>query len=407
MRLREQLDRNALFGEPEAEEEFRRGLGEGLRDGSAESRGNEPVEIVFGERAPEAIGRVLASLWTRRPVLLASPDWGEWSWGAVRRHAPQGVAPGSVLVRTGGSSGEPKFAVHDWSTLEAAARQLWEHLGREPLSASLELPLYHVSGWMPVLRAAVSGGRLAARPGRTFLERLPGTKTASVVPTTLFRGLRNDDKLAEWEAADRIFAGGAPFSEGLLAEARRRRLPLSPAYGLTETAAMVALQDPDEFLGGGEVEWKTFGENRFHLAADGRLLVRSPQLFRGYWGGDPVERGAWWETGDHAVPGPNGGFRPTGRIGRFVSSGGETVSLDKVEAAVRRLEGVEDAWAGAWADLEWGQRVILAVVAAEDRDWREELRGVLDPHELPALVRHVREIPRTAAGKVDPDRLFG
>ncbi|MFP4351585.1 MAG: AMP-binding protein [Puniceicoccaceae bacterium] len=405
MSLKEHLAGEPLFADPKEEEVFRRSLRKWIRaDGGAVS---SVRVVVFDGPAPVRAGEVLAAVWSRRPVLLASAGWGRWTWDAFRRAIETGgLPPGTVLFRTGGSSGEPKFALHDWETLETAARSLRSRLGGRPLSSGLDLPLHHVGGWMPVIRAAVSGGRVAAAD-RSAPGALPGLRVASVVPTTLYRILSDEDRTERLRAgADLILAGGAAFPDDLLAAARSRGLPLSLVYGMTETAGLVAMQEPADFLSGEPPSVRPFGANRIRIVGGNEIRIESPQLFRGYLGG-PRRTGGGWRTGDAGREAGGGRFVVEGRLGRFASTGGETVSLGRIEEAARSLPEVGDAWAAAVPDPEWGSRILLFVASRARRDWRRELRARLDPPEIPAEIRTVPEIPRSGAGKVDPDRLFG
>lgn len=115
----------------------------------------------------------------------------------------------------------------------------------------------------------------------------------------------------------------------------------------------------------------------------------------------------WWATGDLGEEVAPGEIRPIGRIGRQVATGGETVSLEKIERAAAGLAGVRDAWDCAVPDAEWGNRILLFLAADRERDWRGKLKERLDPPEVPAEVRMVETVPRSDLGKVDPDRLFG
>lgn len=388
-----------LFADDGAEQKFRQGL-EAVGAGSA----TNVRTVAFDGIDPGRIGEALGCMRAGIPVLLASRSWGTWTWREVERLAEVAVDPGSVLIRTGGSSGQAKFAIHTLESLEAAALQLCKRLGGGPVSSVVELPLQHVSGWMPILRALVSGGRLGL-PGQS--NDLPGTVCRSVVPTTLFRAFGDEGRLAELRAANRVFAGAAPFSDDLLARARREKIRLSPVYGMTETAAMVALQDPEEFLDGAGLSLRPFGVNEVQVEETGEIRIRTPQLFSGYWGREAVSKeGGWWRTGDLGER-DGGAFRPLGRMGRFVDSGGETVSLERVEEAVRTIGGIEDFWLGTLPDEEWGARLVLFLVSRHECDWRKELKSRLDPGEVPAEIRVVEKLPRTAAGKIDPDRLFG
>ncbi len=404
MLLEENLRSNRLFSENESEDRFRKSLQREIL--ACERFTGNIREVIVGDSAPESAAAILASLFTKVPILLASQAWGQRTWGAFAKLREEKVPDGAVLIRTGGSSGEPKFAIHTWDSLQAAALQLWVHLGRVPLSSGMDLPLYHVSGLMPIFRAVVSGGLIECEYSATCGE-LPGMCLVSHVPTTLYRAIGDPHKLGLLQRADRVFAGGARFSPELLAAARNAHISLSLVYGMTETAGMIAMQEPSAFLAGEEPKVSAFQKNRITVDQSGEIWAESPQLFQGYLG-QPRRTKSPWETGDLGKIDHQGNLSVLGRKGRFASSGGETVSLEKVEKAARSLYGVLDSYAAAIPDSEWGERVLLIVAAMEagDRDWMKELKAILDPHEIPVKVQIRAEIPRNRLGKVDSDRLF-
>lgn len=245
-------------------------------------------------------------------------------------------------------------------------------------------------------------------PGRESDPMPEGLRLASVVPTTLYRGLRNSTSLSVLGQMDCVFAGGAAFSDELLQEARQEKIRLSLVYGMTETAGMIAMQEPDAFLRGEPPAVLPLRGNSVRIGEGGEIQIQSAQLFTGYWGQETRENG-FWPTGDSGQFDEVGRLTIHGRMGRFFSSGGETVSLEKVETAARSLAGVTGAAAVAEADDEWGGRLVLFVELSESegRDVRKELKKILDPPEVPSDIRPVSIIPKTSAGKVDLERLLG
>ena len=112
------------------------------------------------------------------PVILANPKWQQSEWerlgkqvsaaivlGASAIFKPavsetKGPGPGTILIPTGGSSGELKLAIHTWDTLTAACEGFRSFAGPGPINSCCVLPLYHVSGLMQVMRSFTSGGRI-------------------------------------------------------------------------------------------------------------------------------------------------------------------------------------------------------------------------------------------------------
>ena len=173
---------------------------------------------------------------------------------ARRRSAPNSAASsgpagaaerGWLMIPSGGAGGGLKFARHDGWTIAAAVDGFCRHFGMERVNSVCVLPLHHVSGFMAWMRSALTGGRSSRGPGRTprrgaFPPTCRRTAAFRWCPTQLQRLLASDGAVAWLRRFRIVFLGGGPAWDGLLDEAARLELPLSPSYGATETAAMVA-----------------------------------------------------------------------------------------------------------------------------------------------------------------------
>lgn len=146
-------------------------------------------------------------------LVLANPNWQSHEWTQVYQvttpdiiigTAPPQVAvfnniptptidtlPASaILIPTGGSSGQIKFAIHSWETLTAAVFGLQDFFQWEVMNFCCTLPLYHVSGLMQAVRTLVSGGTITLHAwAQLKAGNLPPVESAqyclSLVPTQL------------------------------------------------------------------------------------------------------------------------------------------------------------------------------------------------------------------------------
>ncbi|MFI5036619.1 MAG: hypothetical protein ACHQFZ_10500, partial [Acidimicrobiales bacterium] len=140
----------------------------------------------------------------------------------------------------------------------------------------------------------------------------------------------------------------------------------------------------------------------------GQLLVRSPTLFRGYRDAPrpratgPDGRGDWFPTGDGGEV-VDGHVRVFGRLASVVTTGGEKVWPEDLEAALAGVAGVADVAVTGVADPEWGQRVV-ALVVSDRAPLDDELRAVaaeqIGPWAKPREIRYVAAIPRGVNGKI-------
>jgi o-succinylbenzoate---CoA ligase len=395
--------------------------------------------VVVAEEAPAAfLAATLAALEAGQPVALARPHWG----AAERAQAAAQIRPGlwfgavtvawpemypnfnydaadwrgTILIPTGGTGGRVRWAIHEWGTLTAAARALDAFFGDGPFTHVSTLPSWHVSGLMPAVRAIETSGRLwldtwkileAGTPPATEPERA----IISLVPTQLLR-LLEQPALVEWLRATRaILLGGAAPPPGLLQQARDLCLPVALAYGLTETAAVVAAQLPADFLAGEPVcvtplaharGWVAdeAGE-RCPLGAPGRVWLECDSLFHGYF---PTRRAAGaFATDDEGELDRQGRLRLLGRRDRLINTGGEKVDPRLVEEAVRAAGLVEDVMVIGVPDAEWGERVtaLYTGVAQTTAVLRAALASGLTPSAVPKIWIHVAQLPLDERGKPD------
>lgn len=350
--------------------------------------------------------------------------------------------PGLVLA-SGGSSGGRQHCLQPLAHCDqsAAATARWlEALGLVPSEVQIwnPLPLQHVSGLMPWWRAKQWGAghgwlspALMKQP-RALLEWCrqqrrwrDGPMLLSLVPTQLARLLKDPAGIEWLRAMTVIWVGGAALPDDLAQRARQARIALSPCYGATETAAMVAAQTPAAFLRGVDGCGAPLADVELRVDAQGALAVRSPRLAIGRLGSDgavmPLLNGeGWWRSGDAAALTPAADGKPNlcilGRLDGAIHSGGVTVFPEQLErrlmASVRATQlPVQALLLLGVRDPEWGERLVALVrwsPGSGDGDGdgaMERLRAlqaqVADwlPAERPIAWHSCPDLAPTAAGK--------
>ena len=192
-------------------------------------------------------------------------------------------------------------------------------------------------------------------------------------------------------------------------------------YGLTEASPMVSVT---EFVGEMADRENTLGRPMWYLdvrIADdddqpvapgevGEILVKGPNVFRGYYKRDDVNkevlRGGWLHTGDLARADPDGYLYFVDRKKDMIKSGGENVFSLEVEMALLAAnpELSEAAVLGV-PDDRWGEAVTAFVTfrdgaTVDTADLVQRTRHHLAGYKLPKTV-HVRdELPKNVSGKV-------
>ena len=403
-----------------------RSLSKPRRKARGAARG--PVVVAWRDPA-KFFADVLAAVEKQRPVVLANPQWGDservqaaaqiqtgrWLGDELARWPRMKPAQafeakawaGTILIPTGGTGGRVRWAIHTWATLAAAARAQVNSLEAEGCTHVSTLPPWHIGGLMPAVRALETGGTLliedwknleAGRPPATPPERA----VISLVPTQLQRLLKRPAVVAWLRNTRAILLGGAAPMPGLLERARKLRLPLALAYGMTETAAIVALQKPQDFLSGKPV-WLTplphakiwIGDEAARplpVGQPGRVWIEASSLFGGYF---PVRRKLEpFGAEDGGVMDAHGRLRLRGRLDAAINTGGEKIQPAAVEKQIRATGLIEDVRVIGLPDAEWGERV-AAIYAGKKHPPKKlaaALRGRVVIYAMPKVWIHTNRL---------------
>jgi O-succinylbenzoic acid--CoA ligase len=231
----------------------------------------------------------------------------------------------------------------------------------------------------------------------------------SLVPTQLARLLGRAEAERWLRGFAAVLLGGGPAQAELLARARAAEAPVVLSYGMTETAAMVVAQRPEEFQAGNNAGGRVMPHVRLTLDGEGRIELEGASLFRGYW---PETRAAGaWRTEDIGAWGADGGLRVLGRADAIFISGGEKVNPAEVEQVLREVAGAALAEVAVLGlpHAEWGNETVAVYPTGEDAaGWDEAAARAEVARRLAAAKRPKRyvavppaEWPRNAQGKVN------
>jgi O-succinylbenzoic acid--CoA ligase len=300
---------------------------------------------------------------------------------------------GPLMVRTSGSSGEPKDVVLSAAALRASARAADARLGGAGRWL-LALPATYVAGLNVLVRSALAGhppvltdGSLARAAVTMRGER---TYTA-LVPTQLHR-LAAADELSALSGFDAVLVGGAALRPELAQQAAAAGVEVVQTYGASETCGGCVYDG--EPLDGVEVRLD-----------DGRVQLAGPVLFDGYAGRPELTAqvlvDGWFSTGDLGRL-DEGRLRVLGRADDVAVSGGVNIALGAVTSALLSVPGVRDAVAVGVPDQEWGSRVVAVVAGSTDLlAVRETVAAALPRAWAPQRLVLVDALPLLDTGKVD------
>lgn len=406
-----------------------------------------PRDVLLAEPDPiRFLAAFLAA--TQQPcrIWLSNPRWGQQEWTQVAAQCQpdwvEGKVPAGlwqnhsmdktdagvecrdnrecqILIPTGGSSGNIRFAMHTWKTLAASVEGFRQHFNCEVVNAYCVLPLFHVSGLMQALRCWLSGGQLLIQPFQALQQQgaiasLPKPCFLSLVPTQLQRLLLGDRALIPWlRQFTAILIGGGPTWPSLLQSARQLCLPLAPTYGMTETASQVVTLLPSAFLSGNTSSGRALPHAELTICNNqggilpphhtGRIAIAATSLANGYWSGPAFSQPFY--SSDLGYLDDFGDLHVVGREQTLIVTGGEKVQPEEVEAAILATGQMQDVAVLGIPDADWGERVV-AVIVPRSSVWERDrlihfLKSQLSPYKLPKQWLVSEHLPRNAQGKLN------
>jgi len=142
----------------------------------------------------------------------------------------------------------------------------------------------------------------------------------------------------------------------------------------------------------------------------GELLIRGPQVFKGYWRNDEDTRAVltadgWFKTGDIVRIDEDFYVTIVDRIKEIIVTGGFNVTPTEVEEALLDHDSVADAAVVGMPMAGGGEEVVAAVVLREGHQFSADVlkvacRGSLAAYKVPRRIVVVDELPRSLIGKV-------
>ena len=355
------------------------------------------------------------------------------------------VAPedDATILFTSGSTGVAKGAVstHRAVTTGTYAYTLGlatllgikESMGdppKNPPRTLINVPLFHVTGEVPVLLNSFAIGRgmvLMSRwdPGEALRLIQEEQVTYFVgVPTMSLELMQHPDREKyDLSTLTDIAAGGAPRPVSHVHRLRENFQGAQPAlgYGLTETNATGCSNFWQNYAAKPAstgrpqhpfVELAILGPNDAHLPQGerGEIAIRAACNIRGYWR-DPEATGAaftgdgYFRTGDIGYLDEDNYLFIVDRKKDIIIRGGENISSQEVEAACYSHPAVSEASVFGIADERLGE-VPAAVVYAEEGISEEALLSFLEERiakfKIPGHVWvHDEPLPKLGTGKID------
>ncbi|RJO75150.1 fatty-acyl-CoA synthase [Nocardia panacis] len=336
-----------------------------------------------------------------------------------------GLDDPAVLLYTSGTTGTPKAAVLTHGNLTFNTVNQLAHIDVLADDVALCLaPLFHATGLGLVsLPTLFKGGTVVVLPRfdpATVLATIAEARVSafSGVPTMLQMLCDHPDfARTDLGSLRYVIYGGSSVAERVAAAWQRRGVDILHGYGMTEAAPGVCLATAE----GAGARPVSAGVPHFFTdiavdqpAADGsgELLVRGPNVARGYWR-RPAEYSfadGWFRSGDVVRVAEDGWIHVVDRIKDIIISGGENIYPAEVEARVNAVAGVVECAVVGVPDERWGEVGVAYVVraapdAVTEAELRAALRGTLAAYKIPRHIRFVDRLARNAAGKIQKHTL--
>jgi long-chain acyl-CoA synthetase len=348
----------------------------------------------------------------------------------------------ATILYTSGTTGNPKGAV---STHRAVLSALMAYACRaavnavmagpdrpksdHPTSFILIVPLFHVTGCIPVMLSCFAGGTKLVimykwNPERALelIEREHIT-TFVGVPTMSWDLLESPDfATRDTSSLVSVGGGGAPAPPELV-----RRIDSSfskgrPSigYGMTETNAYGPQNLGDDYVRKPTSSGRTVPTMQVRVVDTdgnpvptgevGEIQFRGPNLIRGYWGKPEATAEAfqdgWLRTGDIGRLDDEGFIYVEDRAKDMVIRGGENIYCAEVEAVLYEHPAVYEAAVFGVPHERLGEELAAAVVVRDGASvTADELQAFvgerLASFKVPTHLSFTTEqLPRNASGKI-------
>jgi long-chain acyl-CoA synthetase len=167
-------------------------------------------------------------------------------------------------------------------------------------------------------------------------------------------------------------SGGAPLSPALSYSFLGAGINILQGYGMTETCIVCANRPEDNCVGS---IGKPFSRIEVAIAEDGEILVRGPNLMRGYYGHpegtEAVMKDGWFATGDVGYQDEHGHLWITDRKkDLFKLSNGKYIAPQQLESLLKQSEFVNQV-----VVIGAGRKFPAALIVPDWEDLKSALRA--------------------------------
>ncbi|MCK9285864.1 MAG: long-chain-fatty-acid--CoA ligase [Rhodocyclaceae bacterium] len=343
---------------------------------------------------------------------------------------PQDTA---LLLYTSGTTGKPKGVQITHEGLYY--QRLCEHL--EPAYnwlpndvMMLVMPNFHLVGTGLSIQGIYNGATISMLPAMDVPKLLETIERdhptiCCLVPTAIQMMVDHPKaKETDFSSLRLIMYAGSSIGMELLKRAiKQTGCKFMQFYGATESSGAVTLLRPEQHDLNSEQKLKSCGTplplmeikivdangNEVEPGQIGEFYIKSPTLFKGYWGQPETTAAAlkdgWYHAGDAGYRDADGLHYIVDRVKDMIITGGENVYSTEVEQALCKHPAVGQAAVVGVPDERWGEKVTALVILATGQSATEEeliahCRELIAGYKVPKMIKFLSSFPMTPSGKV-------
>jgi long-chain acyl-CoA synthetase len=336
------------------------------------------------------------------------------------------------IIYTSGTTGRPK------GVILTHGNYMWDaKFMNDAVEMSTEdrflciLPLFHVNAQVvTTLGPMYAGASMVLMDEFSPKKLLPalehyGATAFSGVPT-VYAILNNLPDAEQYDLSKLRFCvcGAAPMPVEVFKEFEKKyKAFILEGYGLSEGTCASSVNP----LGGkrkiGSIglpyegqPMKIFddNDNEVPTGSVGEIVIRGPNVMKGYYNNPEATaetlRNGWLHTGDLGYVDEDGYFFIVGRKKEMIIRGGENIYPKEIEEVIYRHPAVREAAVVGLPDKVWGEEVAAFIVlrdqaALTEKDMIGYCMEHLADYKCPRKVFFVEELPKTATGKIQKNKV--
>ncbi|MGI8316851.1 long-chain-fatty-acid--CoA ligase [Halobacillus mangrovi] len=337
----------------------------------------------------------------------------------------------ALLQYTGGTTGFPKgvMLTHYNLVVNTQMSKRWLYKSKDGNDIVLGvLPFFHVYGMTSVMNLSVMmGSKMILMPkfdAEDVLKVIDKQKpTLFPGAPTIYIALLNHPNLNKYDLSsiEACLSGSAPLPVEVQEEFEKvTGGKLVEGYGLTETSPVTHsnLVWGKRVSGSVGIPWPNTdakivnmdGEGEAGFGEIGEIVVKGPQVMRGYWNrpeetAQVLSDDGWFRTGDMGYMNEDGYFFVVDRKKDMIIAGGYNIYPREVEEVLYEHSEIQEAVVVGIPDPYRGETVKAFIVKKQGSDITEdELNEYCRKHmaafKVPRIYEFRDELPKTAVGKI-------